>query len=135
MKPFMSLIFLFFLIICGCFMKNGVSNEYFHVTDSFYQHWILSEDEKGIVIIVKTEKTANGIVFDSLIFRGVRLPIVSMAENNHLILTGTLTVGISRFETNRQVVQKPDQLLYKYKGVRGYYQLKNIRREKDNYLK
>jgi hypothetical protein len=46
-----------------------------------------------------------------------------------------LPVGISRIETKREVVNKPDQLLYKYKGIRGYYLLKDIRREKGIYFK
>ena len=135
MKPLILFIFLVFLTGCGCSIKNSVNNEYFHVTDSFYQPWVLSEDEKGTTVTVKIEKSVNDILFDSLIFRGVKLPIVSSAENNQLILKSTLSVGISRVETKREVLQKPDQLMYRYKGCRGYYPLKDIRREKGIWLK
>lgn len=135
MKPLILLTCLFFLTICGCYVKNGVSNEYFRISDSFYQPWVLSEDEKGTSITVKIEKATNDILFDSLIFRGVKLPIVSSTETNLVVLKSTLPVGISRIETKREVVNKPDQLLYKYKGIRGYYLLKDIRREKGIYFK
>lgn len=125
---------LLFLIIHGCNTRNGANIAYFQVKDAFYQSWLLNENEKGTNIILTLEKVDKNVVFDSLIFRGVRLAVAISFENNQVILKSALSVGISRFETNKKLVQKPDQLLYKYFGSRGYYPLKDIRREKGKYL-
>lgn len=134
MRP-KSLFFpLLFLMIYGCNIRNGANIPYFQVKDAFYQSWVLSENEKGTNIILKMEKVDKNIVFDSLIFRGVMLKVSISFENDQVILKSVLPVGITRIETKNKLVQKPDQLLYKYFGTKGFYPLKNIRREKGKYF-
>lgn len=134
MRPKSLFFFLLFLMIYGCNIRNGSNINYFQVKDAFYQSWVLNENEKGTNIILKMENVDKNIVFDSLIFRGVMLTVSISFENDQVILKSVLPVGISRIETKNKLVQKPDQLLYKYFGIRGFYPLKDIRREKGKYF-
>lgn len=134
MRPKSLFFLLFLLMIYGCNIRNGNKIAYFQVKDAYYQSWVLSENEKGTNIILKLENVAKNLVFDSLIFRGVMLSVSISLENDQVILKSVLPVGISRIETKNKLVQKPDQLLYKYYGTRGFYLLKDIRREKGKYF-
>ncbi len=134
MRPKSLFSLLLFLIIYGCNIRNGNNTSYFQVKDAFYQSWVLTENEKGTNIILKLENVDKNIVFDSLIFRGVMLSVSISFDNDNVILKSVLPVGISRIETKNKLVQQPDQLLYKYFGTRGFYPLKDIRREKSKYF-
>lgn len=106
------------------------SNKSFKVKRSFYQSWIISDEEKGTDIIVELTGIKEGVTFDSLIFRGVKLKAYGTAKGKGVELKGIISSGKSRIKMRYDVVNLPDQLIYHYKGERKEYLLKNIRRVK-----
>ncbi len=129
------LILLLLTIICSCNTKIIVQTTHFQVNDAFYQSWTVSENEKGTDIVLKLSTVDKCIVFDSLVFRGVQMPVSVSFENEYVILKSVLHVGISRLKTSNTIVKKPDQLLYKCLEARQSYSLNGMRREKNKYLR
>jgi hypothetical protein len=103
-------------------MKNYRQAE-FKVKSAYYQSWIVSEEEKGTDILLTLSGVREGLVIDSIVFRGVRLKAFVTKENKEVHIKSILTSGISRIKLEKVVVNLPDQLIYHYKGQRKSFPL------------
>ena len=113
-------------------MKNK-SETLFNIKDAYYQSWMINENEKGTNIILNLINVQKGVTFDSLIFRGLKLPVFIDTKDTVVILKSILTVGMSKIRIEKEVVDKPNQLLYTFQGIKHSYFLKNIRRLQTKY--
>jgi hypothetical protein len=114
----------------ACHSVKDINQEAFKIKQAYYQAWIVSEDEKGTDILLELTKADKAIVFDSIVFRGVRLKAFATRHNNKVELKSILPVGISRIiNLKNQVVNLPDQLIYHYHGKRMSCPLKMIKRK------
>jgi hypothetical protein len=118
------------LFVWTCCSLKNVNKEAFKIKEAYYQTWIVSENEKGTDIMLELTKVDKGVIFDSIVFRGVRLKAFIIRQDNIVELKSILPAGKSRI-TNLEIhpVNLPDQLIYHYKGKRMSYPLKMIERK------
>jgi hypothetical protein len=102
----------------------------FKVKRSFYQSWIIGENEKGTDIVLELTRVKKGVTFDSLIFRGIRVKAFITTQKNGVEIKGIIPSGKSRIKFDYEVVNLPDQLIYHQNGEKKEFLLKNIGREK-----
>ena len=95
----------------------------FKVKTAYQQSWVVREEEKGTDILLTLFRVKEGVEFDSIVFRGVRLKAFVTKVNKEVQLKSILTTGISRIKLEKVVVNLPDQLIYHYKGERKSYLL------------
>jgi hypothetical protein len=133
-------IFVFFIVTLNLVFNSAChvtkyNQSLFQMKQAYYQSWTKSENEKGTNIFIELIDVQDGIEFDSIIFRGNRLPVFVTHDGNMVRLQGMLNIGISRIQLDKKFVDKPDQLLYRYKGNRLSFLLKIIERKNMEYFK
>jgi hypothetical protein len=116
-----------------CSFVKSSGEKYFEIKDAYYQSWVSRENEKGTNIFIEIKNIKEGTVFDSIIFRGLSLPVFSEEKNGIIYLKSIINVGISKIQIESKVTNLPDQLIYTYQGIKHNFKLKNIRREKMKY--
>jgi hypothetical protein len=118
------------LIVCDCLSMKNVNKEAFIIKEAYYQTWVVSNDEKGTDIMLELTRVDKGILFDSIVFRGVRLKAFITRQDSIVELKSILPVGKSRISNlESQAVNLPDQLIYHYRGKRVSCPLKMIERK------
>jgi hypothetical protein len=128
---FILLIVSFF--VTNCSVVKNKNAKVFNVEDAYYQSWMYSTEEKGTDIMVYLSNVQDEVEFDSLIFRGVSLPVFVSENNMDVVLKSILNTGISKISVVKKPAGKPDQLIYYFKGSKYSYPLKNIRRKEMKY--
>ena len=123
-----SVIMVLSMCLNNCKTIKNKSETLFNVQDAYYQSWVARKEENGTDIIILLVKVQKEIKFDSLIFRGIQLPVVSSENNGVVTLKSMLTSGSEKIHTKKKIVNKPEQLLYYYKGTKRIFPLNNIRR-------
>jgi len=128
-----SYLFLLFVIPGSCSILNNQHEKLFKVEDTYYQSWMVNEQEKGINIFIEVSDVKNGVLFDSIIYRGMQIPATIESNENNVVIKGTFLSTSARIEANHSPTDKPDQFSYSYKGKHHFYKLKDIRRENMKY--
>lgn len=105
-------------------------NNSFKVKRSFYQSWIIGENEKGTDIVLELTRIKKGVTFDSLIFRGIKVEAFVTTLKKGVEIKGIIPSGKSRIKIDYEVVNLPDQLIYHQNGKKREFLLKSIRRGK-----
>jgi hypothetical protein len=106
----------------------------FEIKDAHYQSWVAKTNENGTNIFIDLVKTKEGVTFDSIIFRGLELPVFIEDKEGTLHLKSIINLDISKIKPDYKVANAPDRLIYTFKGKKHSYLLKNIRRENMKYL-
>ncbi len=127
---FIFFVKLFLVTNCGI-TKNDRAP--FDVKEVYYQSRINNKEEISTDIMIHLNKVRQGVQFDSLIFRGIRLPVFAIEENSVVVLKGLLSTGIAKLPVETEYVGKPDQLIYTFKGSKRSVLLKNIQRREMKY--
>ena len=128
------LVLIFFLF--GCSILHNQQNKLFTLKDAWYQSWMISEQEKGTIVTILLSDVEKDIVFDSVVFRGVQMPLNSEIKDGNTILTCNLNREQSRLMDDKETpVDKPNQIMYRYKGEKKTYIIESIRREEMKYRK
>jgi hypothetical protein len=103
----------------------------FKLKKAVYRSWIVSETERGTDVILELSNVKEGIIFDSIIFRGIRLKaFVTPLKKGIIQIKSIIPSGRSRIRFEFTIVNLPDQLIYHQESERKAIFLKNIRREK-----
>lgn len=123
----------FFLMDCSS-MRNH-NPEPFNVKEAYYQSWVVSDDEKGTDIVLTMNDVKQGVEFDSIVFRGVRMRAFVTQNNYKVSIKSILPSGKSRIKMDITVVNLPDQLIYHYHGVRISYPFKTIKGKMTKFYK
>jgi hypothetical protein len=126
-------IILFFIIFYGCGILKNRNNVPFLISDASYYSWFAGEVEHGTNIELKLKSVKPDVVFDSLTFRNIRVPVTASEENDEILLQGVIYEGISRLGPDMKRIEESNRLIYTYHGKRYVYILKNIKREKMKY--
>jgi hypothetical protein len=133
-KVIIQIFFVFpFISFSECRSVKHFSPDQFKIKKAYYQPWVVSENEKGTDIMLELTKADNGVVFDSIVFRGVRLKAFTTIKNKGVELKSILPAGISRIKIESQVVGLPDQLIYHDHGERKSCPLTKIERKRTKY--
>jgi hypothetical protein len=112
----------------NCKTIKNKSETLFNVQDAYYQSWVARKEENGTDIIILLINVQKEIKFDSIIFRGIQLPVFTNDSNGVVTLNSMLTSGLEKIPMKKKYVNKPDQLLYYYQGTKRIFLLNNIRR-------
>jgi hypothetical protein len=123
------------LSLLACDTMKGKNTEAFKIKGAYYQTWVVSDNEKGTDIILIIKKVQDGVAFDSIVFRGVRLKAFVTRDNKGVNIKSVLTSGKSRLHIQGQVVNIPDQLIYHFHGERKSYPLKTIKPKATKFYK
>jgi hypothetical protein len=130
----------FSLIIMGCIFNanccvlKSQRVSMFKLKDAFYQPYVYRNQTKGTDVIIQLVNVQKEITFDSVIFRGIRLPVFILDKDDMITIKSILSFDNAKIAIEKKVVHKPDQLLYHYKGVKHIFELKNIRALTTKYL-
>ena len=109
--------------------------EAFKVSDAYYQTWVVSNNEKGTNIILILNDVHEGVEFDSIVFRGIRLKAFATNKNNEVSIKSILPSGASRIKLDFKVVNLPDQLIYHFQGERKFFLLQKIGQKSSQFYK
>jgi hypothetical protein len=127
---FMTLFFAF-----SCSILNNPQKKLFTVKDAYYQSWMISGQEKGTTVTIIVTEIDKDVNFDSIVFRGVQMPVNTEVKESTTVLKSILNRDQSRLlEDKNTTTNKPDQLLYRYKEEKKSYILDSIRRENMKYV-
>lgn len=103
----------------------------FNIKDAYYQSWVINE--KGIDIVIELKNVIPGLEFQSIIFRGLELPISIKKENNTTYLKAAYTIGLSKLDYKKTPSSKENQLIYQIDKIKKTVLLKEIRRKKTKF--
>lgn len=120
----------FVILNLSCISQKKVTDVPFEVSDAVYTSWVVNENEKGTTVEVQLKHTVPEVKFDSIIFRKVMLPVrVSDHKKGTQTITAILPTGNSRLPIQTRHVDKPDQLIFHFKGERRTELLTQITRK------
>jgi hypothetical protein len=126
---------IFGLAIYSCCVVAKKEKTLFEVDDAYYQSWMVNENEKGTDISIVLSNVQPGVMFDSIVFRNNRLPVISSANGKTMVLTSILNIGIERISMEKISVNQPDQLMYRNNGKKYSFEIKSFKRKETKYLK
>jgi hypothetical protein len=129
----LSIFFIGSALCSSCSMTKSSGEKLFEVKDAYYQSWVTKDNERGTDIFLELQKVKEGVICDSIIFRGMELPLFIENKEGILHLKSILNTDISKIKLDFKVNHAPDQLIYRYNGIRHSLLLKNIRRENMKY--
>jgi hypothetical protein len=116
---------------CKCFQNSD--SKLFAIKEAYYQSWVIDENEKGTNIFIEIKDVANGVVFDSIVFRGLRLPVTSEIKDSLVVLKSAITSPLSKIFIKNEYVDQPNQLIYRYNGVKHHMVIKELNRKSIKY--
>ena len=130
---------IYILAVCLLFISCNsmkTSHSYpFTVTKASYYSWFVNEMERGTLVTINMEDVKNGVVFDSLIFRTMKIPVITETDDDTVLVKAVLP-GIESILENRA---EPDsgfnRLIYTWKGEKSFYKIEEFTREETKYLK
>lgn len=128
---------LFFVIIffMGCSsMKTGHSIP-FSVAEASYYTWFVNETERGTEVTINLMDVRDGVIFDSLVFRTVKIPVVTEANGDTVLVKAVLPGNESVLENRALPDSGLNRLIYTWKGKRLFYEIEEFTREDSQYLK
>jgi hypothetical protein len=82
---------------------------------------------KGTDIVIQLINVQQEVIFDSLVFRGIQLPVFIQKKDDVVTIKTVLSFDDTKLSIDKKVTHKPDQLLYMFQGKRYSFSLKNIR--------
>lgn len=122
------------LLLIGCSSARLRHSIPFAVTEASYYTWFVSEAEKGTMVMVSLSDVRDGVMFDSLVFRAMKMPVVTETIGDSVVVKAVLS-GIESAVENRAL---PDgglnRLVYTWKGKRHSYEIEEFTREDSRYL-
>ena len=126
-----KIIFFIIILISGCKSMSKSALQDFNIKDAYYQSWVINE--KGIDIVIELKNVIPGLEFQSIIFRGLELPISIKKENNTTYLKAAYTIGLSKLDYKKTPSSKENQLIYQIDKIKKTVLLKEIRRKKTKF--
>jgi hypothetical protein len=134
--PYQSYFFPILFFVFSCNILNNQQKKLFTVKDAYYQSWIVDEQNKGTTITIVLSEIDNSVNFDSLVFRGIQMPVDVESKDGTSIIKSTYSQHQNLFiEKSNNPTFGNDALIYTYKGEKKYYKLESIRREDMKYNK
>jgi hypothetical protein len=118
----------------SCAVLAPSKHTLFTVEKAYYQSWMSENGEKGTDIIVTLVNQDEGLVFESLVFRGIKVKASTELKGNKLIVRGTVNTGPSVIENYEyEVTGAENSLIFSYGKETFVYPLKNIERKKTRF--
>ncbi len=113
-----------------------ISHSYpFTVTEATYYSWFASETERGTRIKISLKDVSDGVIFDSLVFRTMKIPVITETKDDIVLVTAVLPGNESVLENRAVTDSGLNRLIYTWKGERSFYEIRKFTREDSKYLK
>ena len=113
-----------------------ISHSYpFTVTEATYYSWFASETERGTRIKINLKDVRDGVKFDSLVFRTMKIPVITETKDDIVLVTAVLPGNESVLENRAVTDSGLNRLIYTWKGERSFYEIRKFTREDSKYLK
>ncbi len=113
-----------------------ISNSYpFTVTEAIYYSWFANETERGTRIKINLKDVSDGVIFDSLVFRTMKIPVITETKDDIVLVTAVLPGNESVMENRAVTDSGLNRLIYTWKGERSFYEIRKFTREDSKYLK
>lgn len=131
------LISILVLINAGCSIYRGNKSDHFKIIDTSYYSWFVNENERGTDIIIWLKNVKEGIHFDSVVFRGRKIPVYSQIKRKTVELKAVLPTATSALpdQSEPYLEFKSNLLIYNYMGEKYLIELPTLRREEMKYIK
>ena len=128
-------IFTVCLLLISCNTVK-ISHSYpFTVTDAVYYSWFANETERGTRIKINLKDVRDGVIFDSLVFRTMKIPVITETKDDIVLITAVLPGNESVLENRAVADSGLNRLIYTWKGERSFYEIRKFTREDSKYLK
>jgi len=132
-KRILVILICMFFISCGS-MKNRQSNP-FTVTAASYYSWFVNETERGIQVTINLRDVRDDVMFDSLVFRTMKIPVVTETSGDSVLVKAVLPGNESVLESRALPGSGLNRLIYTWKGEKLFYEIEEFTREDSKYLK
>jgi len=129
------IVFLMSLFLVCCSSVRTRNSIPFSLTEASYHNWFVSETEKGTRVTVSLRDVKDGVVFDSLVFRTMKIPVITEKFGDSLLVKAVLSGNESVLESRAVSDDGVNRLVYTWKGKRLYYEIDEFVREDSQYLK
>ena len=77
----------------------------------------------------------EGVLFDSLVFRTMKIPVVTERSGDSVLVKAVLPGNESVLESRALPDSGLNRLIYTWKGERLFYEIEEFKREDSQYLK
>jgi hypothetical protein len=134
-KGFYAISFILILVLISCKSYQSVQTTPFTFNNAYYQSWMENQSNKGTNVTILLTNVDSGVSFDSLVFRGLKVPVTSFNGIDTTIIRGTVPAQGSITPVKPQYSAGPNQLIFRTNGLRRTFILKNVDRKDMNYFK
>jgi len=132
-KSFLFILISLFIISCSS-MRTRQSNP-FTVTAASYSSWFVNETERGTEVTINLRDVRDGVMFDSLVFRTMKIPVVTERSGDSIVVKAVLSGNESVLEGRAMPDSGLNRLIYTWKGEKLFYEIEEFTREDSKYLK
>ncbi|MDZ7635789.1 MAG: hypothetical protein U5L72_15690 [Bacteroidales bacterium] len=115
-------------------MKTRQTNP-FTLTAASYYSWFVDETENGTQVLINLRDVRDGVMFDSLVFRTMKIPVVTETSGDSVVVKAVLPGNQSVLESRALPDSGLSRLIYSWKGERRFYEIEEFTREDSKYLK
>ncbi|MCA1755921.1 MAG: hypothetical protein LC649_00460 [Bacteroidales bacterium] len=113
----------------GCTVKSESNHDLFTVKDISYQSWTRSNGERGTDLTVVVTDADSLVLFQSITFRGLTVPVTTVTNDGTVTLKATLATDFSMVENyDYESTGGPDRLTFTYREEEYNWPVKNIKR-------
>jgi hypothetical protein len=116
------------ILISGCSSLRNANDKFFTLKNAYYQSWMINNNDKGTNIYIELTDVKPGVEFDSVVFRGIKIPVFIDEKDSITKLKSILYRDLDIFFKNQKVSNLPDQLIYHYHNSKYSFKLDTIRR-------
>lgn len=129
----LKIIVLLLIALASCQNKLTKSAP-FVMEEASYQTWMETSGNKGTDVVITLTQVNSGVIFDSLVFRGAKVPVSYSFGNDTTMIKANIPAKGSNSPVLPQYINEPNQLIYRLEDSRYAVFLKNIKRRNMNYL-
>ena len=107
----------------------------FKLKKANYQSWYISPQNKGTDVLIIVSNVKAGVVFKSIVFRGIEVPIEEQISGNKIVLKASFNPGIAMLHSKSKINRKANQLIYKIGKQHKSMLLSNLKRKKNKFYR
>lgn len=117
------------ILMFNCSGLKSYKADHFTFEKAFYQSWVTKTNEKGTDIVIELSNINKNVVFQSIAFRGFKIPVIQETNSDKTILKGVIITGESKLDLEHEITDEPDQLIYQYQNTTFVLPLESIERK------
>lgn len=128
-------IFTVCLLLISCNSVKTSHSYPFTVTEASYYSWFANERERGIQVTISLNNVREGVIFDSLVFRTMKIPVTTETNDGNVLVKAVFPGNESVLENLAVPDSSFNRLIYTCKGERLFYEIGKLIRQDSRYLK